>query len=134
QLHGRLVVARIDIRAASRTASAGAALHAGERASQQIEPRRIRRGGGDQGAPGGGGLRAVAVLLGCEAEKITRLHAVGIERDRSVEGRFRLGGHDAIGGEYQRLPQSTFALGGGAISLTALRRALTASSKRPSRR
>src|SRR5262249_47764213 len=79
--------------------------------SYQIDPRRLGRSRVDQCAPDRGGLRAVTILLGCKSEKVARLNRVRLEGDRPLEFRFRLGGHDTVGGKNQGLAQGTLALG-----------------------
>src|SRR4029077_19220504 len=75
-----------------------------------IEPWRIGGSPLDQCAPRRGGLRAIAVLLGCKPEKVARLHSVRIECDRPFERSLSLRRHDPIGGEYQRLAERSLAL------------------------
>ena len=52
----------------------------------------------------------------CTRPKTARLpQKFGIERDRPFERRFRRSRDNPVGGEHQRFPQSSFALGGNAV-------------------
>ena len=83
--------------------------------ADHFDPGRIRRRANDEIVPDLLGLGAPAILIGRHAHVEARHNVLLVERQRTVEGGFGLGGDDAIGGGHNGLAVVGLALGVAAV-------------------